>query len=123
MARPVSSGSHPGTVFRSIHKADPVGRVMQEICPAFHTFEDPCLWEGAHVVSTDEMTGVQALEHKYPNKLPLPGQCANAFYRTGLPVSHLRAFPDRPFQSSARQGAPLAEQISEKSVSRFLKMR
>ena len=22
------------------------------------------------------MTGVQALEHKYPDKLPLPGQCA-----------------------------------------------
>ncbi len=29
-----------------------------------------------HVVSTDEMTGIQALEHKYPDKLPLPGQCA-----------------------------------------------
>lgn len=22
------------------------------------------------------MTGIQALEHKYPDKLPLPGQCA-----------------------------------------------
>ena len=32
--------------------------------------------EGAHIVSTDEMTGIQALEHKYPDKLPLPGQCA-----------------------------------------------
>ena len=32
--------------------------------------------EGAHIVSTDEMTGVQALEHKYPDKLPFPGQCA-----------------------------------------------
>ena len=31
---------------------------------------------GTHVVSTDEMTGVQALEHKYPDKLPIPGQCA-----------------------------------------------
>lgn len=30
--------------------------------------------EGTCVVSTDEMTGVQALEHKYPDKLPLPGQ-------------------------------------------------
>jgi hypothetical protein len=29
-----------------------------------------------HVVSTDEMTGIQALEHKYPAKLPLPDQCA-----------------------------------------------
>lgn len=32
--------------------------------------------EGTCVVSTDEMTGVQALEHKYPDKLPLPGQDA-----------------------------------------------
>ena len=32
--------------------------------------EDTC------VVSTDEMTGVQALEHRYPDKLPLPGQDA-----------------------------------------------
>jgi transposase len=31
---------------------------------------------GTHVVSADEMTGVQALERKYPNKLPLPGMCA-----------------------------------------------
>ena len=30
--------------------------------------------ENTCVVSTDEMTGVQALEHKYPHKLPLPGQ-------------------------------------------------
>ena len=31
---------------------------------------------GTHIVSTDEMTGIQALEHKYPDKLPVPGQCA-----------------------------------------------
>lgn len=29
-----------------------------------------------HVVSTDEMTGIQALEHKYPDKLPLPNSTA-----------------------------------------------
>lgn len=28
------------------------------------------------LVSTDEMTGIQALEHKYPDKLPLPNQYA-----------------------------------------------
>lgn len=32
--------------------------------------------QGTHVVSTDEMTGIQALEHKYPDKLPLPGSVA-----------------------------------------------
>lgn len=29
-----------------------------------------------HIVSTDEMTGIQALEHKYPDKLPAPGKTA-----------------------------------------------
>lgn len=29
-----------------------------------------------HVISTDEMTGIQALEHKYPEKLALPGLSA-----------------------------------------------
>jgi len=28
------------------------------------------------IISTDEMTGIQALEHKYPDKLPLPGKNA-----------------------------------------------
>lgn len=31
---------------------------------------------GTILVSTDEMTGIQALEHKYPDKLPLPNQYA-----------------------------------------------
>lgn len=41
-AKPYLNLVHPGTVFRSIDKAEPVGRVMQEIHPAFHTFKDPC---------------------------------------------------------------------------------
>ena len=32
--------------------------------------------DGEHIISTDELTGIQALEHKYPDKLPQPGQCA-----------------------------------------------
>ena len=32
--------------------------------------------EGTQVVSVDEMTGIQALEHKFPDKLPLPGLSA-----------------------------------------------
>ncbi len=31
---------------------------------------------GEHVISTDEMTGIQALEHKYPAKDPRPGMDA-----------------------------------------------
>ena len=32
--------------------------------------------KGGPVISTDKMTGVQALEHKYPDKPPLLGECA-----------------------------------------------
>ena len=48
---------------------------VNEICDLYQhaqELED----NGTHVVSTDEMTGIQALEHKYPDKLPVPGQCA-----------------------------------------------
>ncbi len=31
---------------------------------------------GIHVVSTDEMTGIHALEHKHPDKPSIPGACA-----------------------------------------------
>lgn len=48
---------------------------MNEICQLYLNAQD-LNQEGIHVVSTDEMTGVQALEHKYPDKLPLPGKCA-----------------------------------------------
>lgn len=48
---------------------------MNEICDLYAQAQQ--LEEaGTHVVSTDEMTGVQALEHIYPNKLPLPGMSA-----------------------------------------------
>lgn len=30
-----------------------------------------------HIISTDEMTGIQALEHKHPDKLPRPGKIAS----------------------------------------------
>lgn len=48
---------------------------VNEICALYHDAQNLSR-DGSHVVSTDEMTGVQALEHKYPDKLPLPGQCA-----------------------------------------------
>lgn len=48
---------------------------MNEICGLYQAANE--LWQqGTHVVSTDEMTGIQALEHKYPDKLPLPGSTA-----------------------------------------------
>lgn len=48
---------------------------MNEICDLYLNARE-LESQGTHVVSVDEMTGIQALEHKYPDKLPLPGQCA-----------------------------------------------
>lgn len=48
---------------------------VNEICGIYQKAQESGR-EGQHVISTDEMTGIQALEHKYPDKLPLPGQCA-----------------------------------------------
>lgn len=46
---------------------------VNEICDLYLNAQK-LMAEGTFVVSTDEMTGIQALEHKYPDKLPLPGQ-------------------------------------------------
>lgn len=54
---------------------DTYARKVNEICGLYRDARELSR-EGSHIISTDEMTGVQALEHKYPDKLPLPGQCA-----------------------------------------------
>ena len=58
------------------------------------------------------MTGVQALEHKYPDTCSNPNDFGYEVSQWSLPllVAEIK-----------KQG--IAEQISEKSVSRFLKMR
>jgi len=48
---------------------------VNEICALYQNAPELSL-QGTHVVSTDEMTGIQALEHNYPDKLPLPGLSA-----------------------------------------------
>ncbi len=48
---------------------------MNEICGIYQKAQESGR-DGEHIISTDEMTGIQALEHKYPDKLPQPGQCA-----------------------------------------------
>ena len=50
-------------------------RKVNEICELYQNAQE-LYQKGIHVISTDEMTGIQALEHKYPDKLPLPGQVA-----------------------------------------------
>uniref|UniRef100_UPI004055BB3D hypothetical protein n=1 Tax=Agathobacter sp. TaxID=2021311 RepID=UPI004055BB3D len=48
---------------------------MNEICELYQNAQ-ALHQKGIHVISTDEMTGIQALEHKYPCKLPRPEQIA-----------------------------------------------
>jgi hypothetical protein len=48
---------------------------VNEICELYCSAQEK-EQAGIHVVSTDEMTGIQALEHKYEDKLPIPGSCA-----------------------------------------------
>lgn len=48
---------------------------VNEICAICHDAV-PASENGAHTVSADEMTGIQALEHKYPDKPVMPGKSA-----------------------------------------------
>ena len=75
--------------------------------------------ENICVVSTDEMTGVQALEHKYPDKLPLPGQDAKMefeYIRHGttsligfFEIATGRIFP--PYLNETRNEADFCEAV------------
>ncbi len=72
---------HPHKIRYRLHSTekaespDSFARKVNEICELYKNAQEASL-KGTHTVSTDEMTGIQALEHKYPDKLPLPGQCA-----------------------------------------------
>ena len=48
---------------------------VKEICTVYHEAkaDDEA---GGHTISVDEMTGIQALEHKYPDKPVMPGKAA-----------------------------------------------
>ena len=48
---------------------------VNEICTVYHEAETVHK-NGGHTISVDEMTGIQALEHKYPDKPVLPGKTA-----------------------------------------------
>ena len=48
---------------------------VDKICDMYHNAQQ-LYQEGVHVISTDEMTGIQALEHKYPDKPVIPGESA-----------------------------------------------
>ncbi len=48
---------------------------VNEICTVYHGAEE-VREAGGHTISVDEMTGIQALEHKYPDKPVIPGKAA-----------------------------------------------
>ncbi len=48
---------------------------VNEICTVYHEAEEVREKDG-HTISVDEMTGIQALEHKYPDKPVIPGKAA-----------------------------------------------
>ena len=48
---------------------------VNEICTVYHEAET-VHENGGHTISVDEMTGIQALEHKYPDKPVIPGKAA-----------------------------------------------
>lgn len=48
---------------------------VNEICDLYKNAQE-LSEQGTHVVSVDEMTGIQALERKYPDKPPVPGMTA-----------------------------------------------
>ena len=48
---------------------------VNEICTVYHEAEKNHE-AGGHTISVDEMTGIQALEHKYPDKPVIPGKAA-----------------------------------------------
>ena len=48
---------------------------VNEICSIYHAAEE-FHKNGGHTISVDEMTGIQALEHKYPDKPVMPGKTA-----------------------------------------------
>ena len=49
---------------------------VNEICTVYHEAET-VHENGGHTISVDEMTGIQALEHKYPDKPVIPGKAAH----------------------------------------------
>lgn len=51
-------------------------RQVEEVCACYQAAPRLLQEEGIHTVSTDEMTGIQALERSAPTKPMQPGRCA-----------------------------------------------
>ncbi|WP_333860015.1 helix-turn-helix domain-containing protein [Clostridium sp.] len=54
--------------------------------------------EGFHILSCDEKTGIQAIEHKYPSKPARPGgieKCEQEYKRNGTTTYSIKRYKDR----------------------------
>ena len=58
-----------------VDKPEEFKEKVTDICAAYHEAEQNHE-KGIHTISTDEMTGIQALERIHPDKLPAPGKVA-----------------------------------------------
>ena len=58
-----------------IDSPETFAKKVNEICTVYHEAEE-VHEKGGHTISVDEMTGIQALEHKYPDKPVIPGKAA-----------------------------------------------
>ena len=91
---------------------------MNEICTVYHEAET-VHENGGHTISVDEMTGIQALEHKYPDKPVIPGKAAHMefeYIRHGT-VSLIGFFDvatgrmEKPYLNSTRTEKDFVEAI------------
>lgn len=91
---------------------------VNEICTVYHEAET-VHENGGHTISVDEMTGIQALEHKYPDKPVIPGKAAHMefeYIRHGT-VSLIGFFDvatgrmEKPYLNSTRTEKDFVEAI------------
>ena len=91
---------------------------VNEICIVYHEAET-VHENGGHTISVDEMTGIQALEHKYPDKPVIPGKAAHMefeYIRHGT-VSLIGFFDvatgrmEKPYLNSTRTEKDFVEAI------------
>lgn len=70
--------SHPllASFLRENRFSETFAEKVNEICTVYHEAET-VHENGGHTISVDEMTGIQALEHKYPDKPVIPGKAAH----------------------------------------------
>ena len=112
--------SHPllASFLRETDSPETFAEKVNEICTVYHEAET-VHENGGHTISVDEMTGIQALEHKYPDKPVIPGKAAHMefeYIRHGT-VSLIGFFDvatgrmEKPYLNSTRTEKDFVEAI------------